>query len=98
MTKTDTWKLTCWDCLLTINNRGIICTSICFTGGQERVCLLGDEICTSKGVMRATGDWAVIKNSQVYYLGRKDRLIKRHGQQVDLNALQQVRVRRNHLY
>ncbi|XP_062858189.1 beta-alanine-activating enzyme-like [Trichomycterus rosablanca] len=61
-----------------------------FIGGRERVCLLDDEICTAKGVMRATGDWAMVQNSQLYYLGRKDRLVKRHGQQVHLNALQQA--------
>lgn len=61
-------------------------------GGQERVCLLDNETMTAamKGVMRATGDWVMVQNSNLYYLGRKDRLVKRHGQVLHLDALQQV--------
>ncbi|XP_036437396.1 beta-alanine-activating enzyme [Colossoma macropomum] len=61
-----------------------------FIGGQERVCLLDDERSTAKGTMRATGDWVLVRDSDLYYLGRKDRLIKRHGQRVHLDALQQA--------
>ncbi|KAF4070939.1 hypothetical protein AMELA_G00279150 [Ameiurus melas] len=63
-----------------------------FIGGQERVCLLDDETMTAamKGVMRATGDWVMVQNSSLYYLGRKDRLVKRHGQMLHLDALQQA--------
>ncbi|MCJ8743563.1 hypothetical protein PDJAM_G00095550 [Pangasius djambal] len=62
-----------------------------FIGGQERVCLLDDETMTAaKGVMRATGDWVMVQNSHLYYLGRKDRLVKRHGQMLHLDALQQA--------
>ncbi|XP_058235150.1 beta-alanine-activating enzyme isoform X2 [Hemibagrus wyckioides] len=62
-----------------------------FIGGQERVCLLDDETLTpAKGVMRATGDWVMVQNSHIYYLGRKDRLVKRHGQMLHLDALQQA--------
>ncbi|KAK2863883.1 hypothetical protein Q7C36_003037 [Tachysurus vachellii] len=60
-----------------------------FIGGQERVCLLDDETAT-EGVMRATGDWVMVQNSHLYYLGRKDRLVKRHGQMLHLDALQQA--------
>ncbi|KAK3516500.1 hypothetical protein QTP70_019881 [Hemibagrus guttatus] len=63
----------------------------CIVGGQERVCLLDDERMTpAKGVMRATGDWVMVQNSHLYYLGRKDRLVKRHGQMLHLDALQQA--------
>ncbi|XP_046692617.1 beta-alanine-activating enzyme isoform X1 [Silurus meridionalis] len=63
-----------------------------FIGGQERVCLLDDETVTTTGkrVMRATGDWVQVQNSHLYYLGRKDRLVKRHGQVLHLDALQQA--------
>lgn len=53
--------------------------------------MLDDETMTAaKGVMRATGDWVMVQNSHLYYLGRKDRLVKRHGQMLHLDALQQV--------
>ncbi|XP_073672674.1 beta-alanine-activating enzyme [Garra rufa] len=61
-----------------------------FIGGQERVCLLDDEETVVKGTMRATGDWVQVRASHLYFLGRKDRLIKRFGQRVHLDALQQV--------
>lgn len=65
--------------------------SDCVTGGRERVCWLDNETMTSaNGVMRATGDWVMVQNSHLYYLGRKDRLVKRHGQMLHLDALQQV--------
>lgn len=44
----------------------------------------------AKGVMRATGDWVMVHNLHLYYLGRKDRLVKRHGQMLHLDALQLV--------
>uniref|UniRef100_A0A673NI29 Beta-alanine-activating enzyme n=1 Tax=Sinocyclocheilus rhinocerous TaxID=307959 RepID=A0A673NI29_9TELE len=61
-----------------------------FIGGQERVCLLDDEETVVEGTMRATGDWVQVRDSHLYFLGRKDRLIKRFGQRVHLDALQQV--------
>ncbi|KAK2884270.1 hypothetical protein Q8A67_017907 [Cirrhinus molitorella] len=61
-----------------------------FIGGQERVCLLDDEETVVKGTMRATGDWVQVRDSCLYFLGRKDRLIKRFGQRLHLDALQQV--------
>ncbi|XP_042602054.1 beta-alanine-activating enzyme isoform X1 [Cyprinus carpio] len=61
-----------------------------FIGGQERVCLLDDEETVVEGTMRATGDWVQVRDSQLYFLGRKDRLIKRFGQRVHLDALQQI--------
>lgn len=55
------------------------------------MCFLDDEATSSDvEVMRATGDWVKVQNSHLYYLGRKDRLVKRHGQLVHLDALQQV--------
>lgn len=64
----------------------IICT-----GGQERVCLLDLEETVVPGTMRATGDWVNVQGGQLQYLGRRDRLIKRHGKRVNLDSVQQVR-------
>nr|XP_020459007.1 acyl-CoA synthetase family member 4 [Monopterus albus] len=61
-----------------------------FIGGDARVCLLDDEETVVSGMMRATGDWVNVKDSQLYYLGRRDRLIKRHGKRVNLDSLQQL--------
>lgn len=59
-------------------------------GGKERVCFLNDEITVSPGTMRATGDWVIVKDGQMYYLGRKDNQIKRHGKRVNLESIQLV--------
>ncbi|XP_036376699.1 beta-alanine-activating enzyme [Megalops cyprinoides] len=61
-----------------------------FIGGHERVCILGDEVTVAPGAMRSTGDWVEVRGSHLYYLGRRDRLVKRHGQQLHLDALQQT--------
>ncbi|KAI1888694.1 hypothetical protein AGOR_G00171370 [Albula goreensis] len=60
-----------------------------FIGGQ-RVCFLGTEMTVAKGTMRGTGDWVQVRDSHLYYLGRRDRLVKRHGQKLHLDALHQV--------
>ncbi|XP_051954079.1 beta-alanine-activating enzyme-like isoform X2 [Xyrauchen texanus] len=61
-----------------------------FIGGQERVCLLDKEETVVGGTMRATGDWVQVRDSHLYFLGRKDRLVKRFGQRVHLDALQRI--------
>lgn len=61
------------------------------TGGEERVCLLDLEETVVPGTMRATGDWVNVQGGQLQYLGRRDRLIKRHGKRVNLDSVQQVR-------
>ncbi|XP_049911381.1 beta-alanine-activating enzyme [Epinephelus moara] len=61
-----------------------------FIGGEDRVCLLDDEETVVPGTMRATGDWVNVEDMQLYYLGRRDRLIKRHGKRVNLDSLQQL--------
>ncbi|KAM7410368.1 hypothetical protein PAMA_001691 [Pampus argenteus] len=61
-----------------------------FIGGEDRVCLLNDEETVVPGTMRATGDWVSIRDSQLYYLGRRDRTIKRHGKRVDLDSVQHL--------
>lgn len=61
-----------------------------FIGGMDRVCLLDDEVTVAPGTMRSTGDWVQIRDTHLYFLGRRDRLVKRHGQRLHLDTLQQV--------
>ncbi|KAL1022606.1 hypothetical protein UPYG_G00029810 [Umbra pygmaea] len=61
-----------------------------YIGGMDRVCLLDDEVTDAPGTMRSTGDWVQISDTHLYYLGRRDRLVKRHGQRLHLDTLQQV--------
>ncbi|XP_049620063.1 beta-alanine-activating enzyme isoform X1 [Syngnathus scovelli] len=61
-----------------------------FIGGDQRVCLLDHEDSAVPGTMRATGDWVDVRGGHMYYRGRKDRSIKRHGKRVNLDHLQQL--------
>ncbi|XP_077391321.1 beta-alanine-activating enzyme [Festucalex cinctus] len=61
-----------------------------FVGGDERVCLLDHEDAPVPGTMRATGDWVDVNGGHMYYRGRKDRSVKRHGKRVNLDHLQQL--------
>ncbi|XP_029110610.1 beta-alanine-activating enzyme isoform X1 [Scleropages formosus] len=58
-----------------------------YTGGERRVCLLGGEVTVAAGTMRATGDWVDLRDSQLFYMGRKDCLVKRNGQRLYLDAV-----------
>ncbi|XP_072556169.1 beta-alanine-activating enzyme isoform X2 [Paramormyrops kingsleyae] len=75
------------------DERGCVVTEgegqVCI-GGERRVCYLGDETEVVPGTMRRTGDWVEVKNSHLYFVGRRDRLVKRHGQQVHLDAVQRA--------
>ncbi|NWU99282.1 ACSF4 enzyme, partial [Upupa epops] len=61
-----------------------------FIGGEERVCLLDDEVTVPLGTMRATGDFVRVQGAQLFYLGRKDSQIKRHGKRFHVGCLQQA--------
>ncbi|XP_069049592.1 beta-alanine-activating enzyme isoform X3 [Lepisosteus oculatus] len=62
-----------------------------FLGGGGRVCSLGDEAeAAAPGAMRGTGDWVELRGGHMYYLGRRDRLLKRHGKRLSLEALQET--------
>ncbi|XP_057696637.1 beta-alanine-activating enzyme isoform X1 [Corythoichthys intestinalis] len=61
-----------------------------FIGGDQRVCILDQEETAIAGTMRATGDWVDLKGGQMFYCGRKDRRIKRHGKRVNLDHVQQL--------
>ncbi|KAM8800969.1 beta-alanine-activating enzyme isoform 1-T4 [Rhynchonycteris naso] len=61
-----------------------------FLGGRNRVCFLDGEMTVPLGTMRATGDFATVKDGELYFLGRKDSQIKRHGKRLNIELVQQV--------
>ncbi|XP_062991428.1 beta-alanine-activating enzyme [Elgaria multicarinata webbii] len=61
-----------------------------FIGGKERVCFLDDEVTLPVGTMRATGDFVRVKDCEIFFLGRKDNQIKRHGKRLSIEYVQQI--------
>ncbi|XP_077135842.1 beta-alanine-activating enzyme isoform X2 [Ranitomeya variabilis] len=61
-----------------------------FLGGRQRVCFLDDELMLPYGTMRATGDWVKLQDGDMFYVGRKDNQIKRHGKRLNTEYVQQV--------
>ncbi|XP_039701209.1 beta-alanine-activating enzyme isoform X2 [Pteropus medius] len=61
-----------------------------FLGGRNRVCFLDGEMTVPLGTMRATGDFVTVKNGEMFFLGRKDSQIKRHGKRLNIDLVQQV--------
>ncbi|XP_049742191.1 beta-alanine-activating enzyme isoform X4 [Elephas maximus indicus] len=61
-----------------------------FLGGRNRVCFLDDEMTVPLGTMRATGDFVTVKDGEMFFLGRKDSQIKRHGKRLNIELVQQV--------
>ncbi|XP_023566900.1 acyl-CoA synthetase family member 4 isoform X3 [Octodon degus] len=61
-----------------------------FLGGKNRVCFLDDEVTVPLGTMRATGDFVTIRGGEIFFLGRKDSQIKRHGKRLNIELVQQV--------
>ncbi|XP_037685788.1 beta-alanine-activating enzyme isoform X2 [Choloepus didactylus] len=61
-----------------------------FLGGRNRVCFLDDEMTVPLGIMRATGDFVTVKDGEIFFLGRKDNQIKRHGKRLNIELVQQV--------
>lgn len=59
-------------------------------GGRNRVCFLDDEMTVPLGIMRATGDLVMVKDGEMFFLGRKDSQIKRHGKRLNIELVQQV--------
>ncbi|XP_045853694.1 beta-alanine-activating enzyme isoform X2 [Meles meles] len=60
-----------------------------FLGGRNRVCFLDDEMTVPLGTMRATGDLVTVKDGEMFFLGRKDSQIKRHGKRLNVELVQQ---------
>ena len=52
------------------------------------MCLLDNETQLHLGTMRATGDWAYVKDKTIWYRGRKDRQIKRMGKRINLDWIE----------
>ncbi|NXX42877.1 ACSF4 enzyme, partial [Tricholaema leucomelas] len=61
-----------------------------FIGGEERICFLDDEMTLPPGTMRETGDFVRVQSGELFFLGRKDNQIKRHGKRFNIEALQQA--------
>ncbi|XP_044538162.1 beta-alanine-activating enzyme isoform X1 [Gracilinanus agilis] len=61
-----------------------------FLGGEKRVCFLDDETTLPFGTMRATGDFVTVKGEAMFFLGRQDSQIKRHGKRINIEFVQQV--------
>ena len=59
-------------------------------GGRNRVCFLDDEMTVPLGTMRATGDFVTLKDGEMFFLGRKDSQIKRHGRRLNTELVRQV--------
>ncbi|OXB55049.1 hypothetical protein ASZ78_015064 [Callipepla squamata] len=59
-------------------------------GGEERICFLDDEMIVPQGTMRETGDFVRVQNAEMFFLGRKDNQIKRHGKRFNIESLQQA--------
>ena len=53
------------------------------------MCLLGNETSLISGTLRATGDWAYVKDGCIWFCGRKDRQIKRMGKRINLDTVEQ---------
>ncbi|XP_070804842.1 beta-alanine-activating enzyme [Pituophis catenifer annectens] len=61
-----------------------------FIGGNGRVCFIDGETTLPVDTMRATGDFVKVKNAEMFFLGRKDNQIKRHGKRLNTEYVQQV--------
>ncbi|KAG9479795.1 hypothetical protein GDO78_011700 [Eleutherodactylus coqui] len=61
-----------------------------YLGGRRRICFLDDETTLPHGTMRATGDWVRLQDGNMFYSGRKDNQIKRHGKRLNTEYIQQV--------
>ena len=59
-----------------------------FPGGSNRICLLGNETSLTARIMRATGDWAYVQDSSMWFCGRRDRQIKRMGKRINLDWIE----------
>ncbi|XP_032080487.1 beta-alanine-activating enzyme isoform X2 [Thamnophis elegans] len=61
-----------------------------FIGGNGRVCFIDGETTLPVDTMRATGDFVKVKKAEMFFLGRKDNQIKRHGKRLNTEYVQQV--------
>lgn len=52
------------------------------------MCLIGDETSLAAGTIRATGDWAYVKDRCIWFCGRRDRQIKRMGKRINLDWIE----------
>jgi acyl-CoA synthetase len=61
-----------------------------FIGGADRVCCLGDEMSLVPGTIRDSGDNGRMDDQgNMHVMGRSDRQIKRYGQRINLDSIQE---------
>ena len=61
------------------------------TGGENRVCIIDDEVDPRPGTLRCTGDHVRRHDDgRIYYEGRTDEQCKRNGKRLNLLQLQEV--------
>lgn len=56
------------------------------------MCFLDGEVTVPLGTMRATGDFVTLQGGEMFFLGRKDSQIKRHGKRLNIELVQQVQL------
>ncbi|XP_006113560.2 beta-alanine-activating enzyme [Pelodiscus sinensis] len=61
-----------------------------FIGGKERICFLDDEVAVPLNTLRETGDFVRVKDGEIFFLGRKDSQIKRHGKRLNIDCVQEA--------
>uniref|UniRef100_A0A6P8HHV0 Beta-alanine-activating enzyme-like isoform X1 n=1 Tax=Actinia tenebrosa TaxID=6105 RepID=A0A6P8HHV0_ACTTE len=59
-----------------------------FIGGRNRVCYLGNETSFHPGTMRSTADLGYIEENKLWFIGRKNRSIKRQAKNISLDWLE----------
>lgn len=57
-------------------------------GGEKRQCLIDDE--EAPAAMRSSGDTVEVRDGSLWYLGREDDQVKRHGKRINLLQLNEV--------
>ncbi|XP_072383324.1 beta-alanine-activating enzyme [Diabrotica undecimpunctata] len=62
-----------------------------YIGSYTRKCYINDEPADSTlPIFRQTGDLALLKNGKLYYKGRKNNVIKRFGQKINLTQIEET--------
>lgn len=84
-------EIKCFLCSCAVSRLLCMTTASPTLGGEERICFLDDETSLPLGTMRETGDFVRVQSGELFFLGRKDNQIKRHGKRFNIEALQQVR-------
>ena len=84
-------QVTSYDGVVRSGSSGVAREGELLLGGNERVCLVGEETSAEFGTFRRTGDIVCVDVSgRVYYTGRRDNQIKRFGHRINLEMIENV--------